>query len=444
MQRAGADPPRYTPGVPTVRNFGRNLAFAPARVARPASVQELTALVRQSRQVRAVGAAHSWSPAIVTDDTLVSLRRLRRPLALDRERMQVTVQAGMRLRELNAYLDRHGLALANLGSIDAQSVAGVIATGTHGTGRGFPCLGAQVARLELIDGRGEAVTLARGEPDFAGAVVALGALGIVHAVTFDVVPAFRLHDLTAALPFDEVIARIDELCQAHDHFKVWWAVPCDEVITFAFRRTQAPAGGGALRGYLRERVLSVAVYRALLTVGHLTGRRSIPAINRFLTAQVGRPFERIRPSHRGFLTPSPPVHREAEWAFDARQASTLLPAYRELLLQGGHRYNFIQELRCSAADDLWLSPAYGRDTLWLSLYNIDRAGWPAQLARFEAFARAHGGRPHWGKEATFDRVYLRAHVPRLDDFARLCERYDPEHKFRNPWLDAILDGAAAA
>lgn len=423
--------------MPTVRNYGRNLAFTPASVARPASVDELVAVVRAARNVRAVGAAHSWSPAIVTDGTLVALDRLRLPLSLDRERMQVTVQGGMRLRELSAYLARHELALANLGSIDAQTVAGVIATGTHGTGRAFRCISAQVARLSFVDGRGERVTLARGDAEFAGAVVALGALGVTYEVTFDVVPAFRLHDITAALPFDEVLERIDELMAAHDHFKVWWAVPCDDVITFAFRRTQA-AERGRLRSFLRDRVLSVAVYRALLAVGHLTRRRSIPAINRLLTAQAGRPLERVTRSHRGFLTPSPPVHREAEWAFDLGRARELLPAYRALLLGGGHRYNFIQEVRCSAADDLWLSPAYGRDTLWLSLYNIDRRGWPEQLARFEAFAREHGGRPHWGKEATFDHAYLSASYPRLADFAQLVARHDPERKLRNPFLDSIL------
>jgi len=115
-----------------------------------------------------------------------------------------------------------------------------------------------------------------------------------------------------------------------------------------------------------------------------------------------------------------------------------LREYRRLLPDGGHSYNFIQELRFSKADDLWLSPAYQRDSIWLSLYNIDRKNWPAQLAKFEAFARAHGGRPHWGKEATFDRAYLRAQYPRLDDFAELAARHDPEGKFRNAWLDEIL------
>jgi FAD/FMN-containing dehydrogenase len=421
-----------------VRNFGRNIRFVPRRRVEPRTVEELATIIRESKRVRAVGAAHSWSPAIVTDDTLVSLDRMRAVIELDRDASQITVQAGMRLRELNRHLDQHGLALANLGSIDSQSIAGVIATGTHGTGREFRCISAQVARLELIDGTGRAVTLERGHPDFAGAVVGLGALGVVHAVTFDVVEAFRLRDVTGLARFDDVIERLEEHVASADHFKLWWLCPNDDAVIYRFDRTDQPANDSKLRRWFKDRVISVAVYRTLLAVGHASGRRWIPRINRFLSREAGRPLDRITPSHVGFLTPIPPVHAEAEWAFDLADARPLLREYRRLLPDGGHSYNFIQELRFSKADDLWLSPAYQRDSIWLSLYNIDRRNWPAQIAKFEAFARAHGGRPHWGKEATFDRAYLRSQYPRLDDFTALAARHDPEGKFRNAWLDGIL------
>jgi L-gulono-1,4-lactone dehydrogenase len=434
--------------VPTVRNFGRNVRFTPRQLARPRTLEELAAIVRGAKKVRAVGGAHSWSPAIVTDDTLVTVDDLRDGggVVIDRERMQVTAPGGMRLRALNAQLHRQGLALANLGSIDSQSLAGVIATGTHGTGRAFPCLSAQVARLELIDGRGERVVLERGgergteraNDDFDGAVVALGALGVVTRVTFDVVEAFRLHDVTGTASFETVVEQLEDHLATSDHFKLWWLAPLDEVVTFRYRRTAEDANDSALRRWLKERVVSVAVYRSLVALGQLSGRRWVPAINRFLTREAGRALDRVSPSHVGFLTPVPPVHRESEWAFDARDASALLRAYRQLLPADGHTYNFIQEVRFSRADELWLSPAYRRDTMWLSLYNIDREHWPAQLAKFEAFARRHGGRPHWGKEATFDAAYLRQQYPRLSDFIRLTERFDPERKFRNAWLDAAL------
>ncbi len=422
-----------------VRNYGGNIRFTPARRVLPRSADEIAQIIRSSTRVRAVGAAHSWSPAIVTDDTLVSLDRMRGVIHLDRDKKQVTVQGGMRLYELNAYLDKQGLALANLGSIDRQSVAGVIATGTHGTGRQFRCISAQVARLELVDGTGTHVVLERGQPEFDGAVVGLGALGIVHAVTFDVVDAFRLHDTTGLASFDEIIENFDEHVASADHFKVWWFVPNERAIVYRFRRTSEPANDSRVRRFLKERMLAVAAYRSLLVIGQLSGRRWIPAINRYLNREAGRALDRIAPSYIGYLTPSPPVHRESEWAFDIKDAKPLLREYRRLLPDGGHSYNFIQELRFSKADDLWLSPAYQRDSIWLSLYNIDPKNWSAQLAKFEAFGRANGGRPHWGKEAAFDRAYLRAQYSRLDDFAALAARFDPQRKFRNAWLDQIFE-----
>ncbi len=422
----------------SVRNFARNVSFSPRRRVTPRTVDELTTIIRESTRIRAVGAAHSWSPAIVTEDTLVSLDAMASPIALDRDKRQVTVQGGMRLRALNTYLDTHGFAMKSLGSIDSQTAAGVIATGTHGSGRAFPCLSAQVARLELVDGRGERVSLARGDADFAGAVVGIGALGVVHAVTFDVVPAFRLHDVTKIERFDDMLENLDANLADVDHFKVWWLVPDERVVVYRYQRTDAPANDSRFRRWFKERVISVGAYRTLLALGQLNSRRWIPGINRFLTNQAGRPLDRLVPSYVGYLTPIPPRHRESEWAFDLTHAKDLLREYRRLLPDGGHSYNFIQELRFSKGDDLWLSPAYQRDSIWLSLYNVDRQHWDAQLAKFESFARANGGRPHWGKEATFDRTYLRSQYARLDDFIALAARFDPDGKFRNAWTDEIL------
>jgi hypothetical protein len=156
-----------------------------------------------------------------------------------------------------------------------------------------------VARLELIDGRGEAVAIGRGDEGFEGAVVALGALGVVHRVTFDVVEAFRLHDVTSTVRFDEAIERLEEDVAGCDHFKLWWMAPLPDVIAFRYRRTSEAADDSAVRRWLKDRLLSVAVYRSLLAVGHLSGRRWVPAINRFLAREAGRPLQRIAPSHVG-------------------------------------------------------------------------------------------------------------------------------------------------
>ncbi len=422
-----------------VENYGRTWSFRPANLATPATVEELRRVVRGARELRVMGAGHSWSTGIVTNDTLVSLDRLRRVLDVDRRALRVTVEAGIRLKDLIRELERVGLALENLGSIAEQSIAGAIATGTHGSGASFRCLADQVVSLSLVDADGELRRLDRDHPDFPAVVVGLGCFGVVHEVTLRVVPSFQMHAITDTVPFSDVIDRLDAYVKGYDHFKLWWLVPADTVIVFQNQRTTAPRDDSDLVRWFKDELLSVIVYRSCLALQRIERRRLVPAVNRVLGREVGKRFERVCKSHVGFLTPSPPVHRESEWAFDYGDAKQLLRDYRELLLKSGHTYSFIQEVRFTRADPFWMSPGYDRDSIWLALYNIDSdTRWSDQLRRFEAFARARGGRPHWGKEGALDPSYLAERYPRFGDFRRLRDQYDPRGKFSNRWVRDLL------
>ncbi len=420
-------------------NYGRNVSFTPRALEMPTSAAEIKAIVRRSKKLRVIGTGHSWSRGVVTEETLVSLDRMNRVVEVDRAALTVTVEAGIKLKHLIVELEARGLALANLGSIAEQSLAGAISTGTHGTGIGFACLASQVVALRLVDGEGRDRRLEKGDPDFDAVVVGLGAFGVVCEMTLRVVPCFQLHALTDLAKFDDVIANLDDLVRGHDHFKLWWLVPGDDVIVFQHRRTAEPRNDSDLKRWFNDDFLSVVVYRSLVALEALDRKRLVPLVNRVLGREVGKRHERICKSHVGFLTPDPPVHRETEWAFDYARAKELLPAYRRTLLSSGHTYNFIQEIRFTRGDDFWLSPARGRETIWLGMYNMDApARWDDQLRQFEAFARAHDGRPHWGKEATFDSAYLAPHYPRWDAFRTLARRYDPDRKLVNDWLATTL------
>ena len=339
---------------------------------------------------------------------------MNRFVRIDEGARRVTVQAGIKLKDLIAGLEEHGLALANLGSIDEQSLAGAISTGTHGTGLGFQCLASQIESLALIDGAGNERHIGKSHPDFNAVVVGLGCFGVIHEMTLSVVPSFQMHAVTDTVRFDDVIGNLHAYVSGYDHFKFWWLVPGDDVIVFQQKRTDAPRNDSDLTRWFKDEFLSVLVYRALIALEALDRRRLVPLVNRLLGREAGRHFDRVCKSYVGFLTPAPPVHRETEWAFDYADAKELLKEYRALLLRSGHTYNFVQEIRFTKGDDFWLSPAFGRDSLWLSMYNMDAPErWDDQLARFEAFARKHGGRPHWGKEARVDSDYLAARWPAL-------------------------------
>lgn len=426
--------------MPTIQNYGRNLRFSPARVATPRTAQELVEVVRSAKSLRVAGARHSWSRGIVTDETLVSLDAMRQILELDEAAAEVEAEAGLRIEALVDALDDRGLALSNLGSIAKQSLAGAMATGTHGSGRGFRCLADQVQSLSLVDASGTTREISRSHPDFHATTVGLGAFGVVSRMKLSVVPAFQMHAVTESMPFDEVIERFDELVDAHDHFKVWWFAPNEDAIVFRHDRTDAPRDDSDLQRWFKDRFLAVITYRPVLLMQRLWRDPLVKWTNRVLAGAYAKRFERVCASHVGFKTPWPPSHQETEWAFAYEDAPALLREYRQLLLRSPHSYNFVQELRVTKADPFWLSPSHGRDSIWLSMYNIDSPGrWAEQLRSFEAFARHHRARPHWGKHATFDPAYLAAQYPKFDEFRSLIRRYDPEGKFANPWLRDIFD-----
>lgn len=422
----------------TIRNWAGNIGFQPKRSIEPRFVDELKEIIRSSGKVRAIGSGHSWSEAIVTDDTLVSLDALRKIVEIDAEQRKVTAQAGIKLSALNYELDQCGLALTNLGSIATQSLAGALVTGTHGTGIGFQCLASQVASFKMLDAEGQEHSFSKADENFCAVLVGLGGFGVIHELTLDVTNSFRLHEVILRRPFDQAIDELDQLLSENDHVKLWWLPPSKDVAIFIYNRTEAPVNDSRFRQWSKDEFLSVYVYRALSLAGLANRKRFIPPINRFLTTQMSKPLDRIEKSYKVFNVPEPPLHRETEWAFDLADAKHLLREYKKLLTTNGFTYNFIQEIRFSKGDDFWLSPAYRRDSIWLGMYNKDRRDWDKRLANFEAFAREHDGRPHWGKEFTIDAEYLAAQYERFYDLRRLLTRFDASGKFRNAWLDAIF------
>ncbi len=419
-------------------NWGKNLRIRADAYIQPATEAELIAAVRNHAHIRVVGTGHSWSDVFSTKGVLLNLDKYQRVLHLDKGNKTLTVQAGIKLWQLNEYLDKQGFALINLGSIAQQSIAGAISTGTHGSGIRFQCLASQVLSFSLIDAKGEKRVLHKGTDEFNAAVISLGCLGVISEITLQITEAYRLHDKTYIEDFDSVIHRIDELIAQNDHFKLWWMPPAREVVVYTYKRTQEPRNDSRLRQFMNDRVLSVLGYRTMVKIGNLKNSWR-PAINQFLTNQLKKPIDRIEKSFKVFNVPEPPVHRETEWAFDVKDAKELLRGYKELLGNNKYTFNFIQEIRFTKGDDFWLSECHGRDSIWIGVYNHEDHQWNDLHAYFEAFAVKWNGRPHWGKEFLVRKDYLQTSYPKYNDFIRLRKAMDPDGKFSNPLMEAIFD-----
>ena len=420
-------------------NWARNQNCVAKNFFQPETEEELVELIKKGTKVRLVGTGHSWNSICLSSDTLINLDFYNKVLAIDKQNLQVKIQAGIKLCQLNEELDKAGLALTNLGSIAKQSVAGAISTGTHGSGINYQILGSQIEEFSLIKADGEKLVLHR-EKDkelFNKCIVNLGCLGVVSEITLNIVPAFNLHDYTVAVPFEEAVERLNKLVNQTDHFKMWWFPHTDKMVLYGYNRTQVKTNDSRFRQWFMDEFVSVNIYRLLLKVGNI--KRSLRrTINQLLLLNFKKPLDRIEKSYKVFNVPEPPLHREVEWAFDIADAQNLLLEYKQLIDSSNHLMNFIQEIRFTKADDFALSPCYGRNTIWLGAYNADNFGWKELMNDFEALAKKYNGRPHWGKEFTVDAAYLKSVHPSYEDFNTLRKRLDPNGKFSNDFISRFF------
>ncbi|HEX3805746.1 MAG TPA: D-arabinono-1,4-lactone oxidase [Gaiellaceae bacterium] len=397
-----------------VKNWAGNIEYSTTRVLRPRSVDEAQELVAQESAMRPLGTRHAFNSIADTDGALVSTEQLDR--VVDLSETSVTVEAGLRYGELSSALHEHGVAVANLASLPHISVGGAIATATHGSGVRNQSLAAAVSALELISADGSLHTLRRGDPDFDGAVVGLGALGLVARVTLDVVPAFELRQYVyEGLPDAALDESLDELLAGGysvSVFTTWaghtelWVKTIDEL------DPNEPRFG------------ATAATRALNPVPGAAAENA--------TAQLGErgpSYERLPHFRLGF-TPSSGAELQSEYVVPRAHAAEAVQALRALASLVSPLL-FISEIRAVAADTLWLSPFYERDSVafhftWKPLGPEVHA----VLPQIEDALAPFGARPHWGKVfVRLDDVY-----PKLPAFRELRERLDPTGAFRNDFL----------
>lgn len=421
------------------RNWAQNESCTASGFYQPDTEEELMDIVKKSSKMRMVGTGHSWNSICLNSDTLVNLDNYNKVLLTDKERLHVKVQAGIKLWQLNEYLDKEGLALKNLGSISRQSLAGAISTGTHGTGINHQILGSQIEEFSLIKANGDKLTIhcQRDRELFNKCLVNLGCLGVISEITLNVTKAFNLHDHTVAIPYDEAVNRLDEFVNGTDHFKMWWFPHTDKMVLYRYDRTGESTNDSRFRQWFMDEFVSVNGYRFLLKVGNLS-RRWRKGINGLLVQNFKNPLDRIEKSYKVFNVPEPPLHREVEWAFDISVAKNLLIEYKQLINSSSHLLNFIQEIRFTKADDFAMSACYGRNTIWLGAYNADNFGWGELMKDFEELAKKYKGRPHWGKEFNVNTAYLQSVYPRYDEFNALRKELDPDGKFTNQFISKIF------
>ena len=427
------------------QNWARTERVRPTTVEYPSTIEAVRRSVRSAaargRPIKAVGTGHSFTGIAVAPGTLLEMTELSGLVSVDRDRQRARLLAGTRLHRIPALLAPYGLAMANLGDIDRQSISGAISTGTHGTGSRFGGIATQVVAATLVTADGELLTVSEDEnADLLPAVaLGLGALGILVDVTIQCVPAFVLEAVERPEPLDSVVDDVVSRADAVDHFEFYWFPHTDTALTKT--NTRLPAGSptkplSAASRLVDDVLVGNVVHQSVCSAGR-AAPGLVPGINR-LSAKVWGDRTFSDASHRVFATSRGVRFREMEYAVPLDRLASAFRGVQRVIDEHGWRIEFPIEVRTAAADELWLSTASGRPSGYLAVHRYWKTDHTEYFAAVEEVMLAHEGRPHWGKLHTLDASALRARYPRFDDFTALRDRLDPDRAFRNPYLGRVL------
>jgi FAD/FMN-containing dehydrogenase len=386
-------------------NWSGRVEASPADVVRVADEADVVAAVERAaaagRTLRVQGTGHSHAPLVATDGVVIETDGLSGVVAVDRERMEARLRGGTKIWQLGEPLRREGVALLNQGDIDRQAIAGAAATGTHGTGVSLQSFSAAVRGARIVLADGSVVECDAGhEPEtWQAARLSLGALGVVTELRLAVRDAYKLEEKMWLEELDAILERIDELTSATRHFEFFWLPGRTRAACKALDETDADpeyplAGEGARLAWSYDVLANTREDR----------------------------------------------HTEMEYSVPAAAGPACLRAIRDRVDRDFPELTWPIEYRTVAADDVWLSTAYGRPTVTISVHQGIEHDDEALFRSCEEVFLAFDGRPHWGKVHHLDGEQLAAMHPRWEDWWRVRDRLDPEGRFLNEALRAVRPG----
>lgn len=424
-------------------NWSDSVTCAPSEIVKPRSIDELATLVgnygRSGRHVRVVGAGHSFTPIAQSDDVLMSLDEIQGIEHIDAERGSVTVLGGTVLKNLGNLLFTQGLAQENLGDIDVQSISGAISTGTHGTGTRFGSLSTQVEGLTLVTASGELLECsAECNPDvFKAAQVSLGTLGVIAKVRLRVVPVTRLHYHSQAKTLSDCLAHLEEYKRENSHFEFFWFPYTDGVQAKFMNETEESVSKSTLWGNFNKLVLENYIYWLLSEACRLVPRLYKTVSH--ISAQSIATIDEVNYSHRLFATPRMVRFQEMEYNIPAEHIDAVMREIQECIQRQQFRVHFPVECRFVHSDDIWLSPAYQRESAYVAVHMYRGMPYRSYFSHIEEIFRRYQGRPHWGKMHTRTSAELAALYPHWHDFRRMRAELDPQGVFLNDYLRSLFD-----
>jgi xylitol oxidase len=412
-------------------NWAGNYTYRARALHRPATLEQVQELVASAPRIRALGSRHAFTD-IGDSDELLTLDEVPSVVVVDPIERRVSFTVGMSYGELAQVLGAEGMALANLASLPHISVAGAVATATHGSGDANGNLATAVAALELVRSDGEVMSVARGDPDFEGFVVGLGALGVVTRIALDIEPAYEVRQrVFESLSWEALYEHFDEITASGYSVSAFtrWAEAIDQV----WVKTRV-TGSELLPGESLFGAVAATADRHVIL--------GLDPVN--CTPQLGVPgpwSERLGHFQMGF-TPSSGEEIQSEYLVPRPNAVAAIQAVRALA-DTIRPLTQVSEIRTVAADRLWMSPEYRQDVVGIHFtWERDRDAVERALAKIEEALAPFGARPHWGKVFLAGAATVAPLYERIEDFRALVARIDPRGAFRNRWLESRVLGGA--
>ncbi|APX34544.1 FAD-linked oxidoreductase [Brachybacterium sp. P6-10-X1] len=430
---------------PTHRTWSGKVRWSPKQVLAPSGEDEILAALRTAREagsgLRVIGGGHSFSALVATDGVMVTLDGCRGLVRADTDSGLVTLRGGTRLWEIADLLAPLGLALPVMGDIDHQSIAGAIQTGTHGTGARCTGFAGMVRglRLALPDGSVVDTSPSQDADLFEAARLGLGTIGVVLEVTLACVPRYRLDLVEATVDLEEALGSFLADSAIIDHHELFWFPRTARATARTMRRVPqdtAVRGPGRLVGTLQREVLGNGAWELLCRGASLAPALSRPAAE--LASRVLAGPRVLDDSSAVFTAPRRVRFHESEWAIPAERLGEAVAALRTRFDAEDVRVSFPLEIRRAAPDDVWLSTAYGRDTVYLAAHRYHREDPGPYLLLVQRTLAPFAARPHWGKQHWLGSRELGELYPRFEDFRAVRAAADPDRMLLTPYLDHLL------
>ncbi len=426
------------------QNWSCGVSCTPKSVVAPKDEVDLAAAIRAAEgTVRVPGTGHSFTPVCASEGTLIDLSAFTGLKSADRTAATGTFAAATPLWAVGPALYQNGLALKNMGDIDRQTLAGVVGTGTHGTGATLRSFSAEVAGFKLVLANGQVLACSAGEnPEiYAAGRCSLGMLGVMTEITMNLIPAYKLVEHNFLLSSDELFAQLDALIASNRHFEFFWFPYADRAVCKSLNVSNDAAPESRSADEMQAR-------------GEKGGAdaRTFAAINEvlpyapFLLKPSHRLFSQLMPgkdqvrwSYEAFPSPRTVRFNEMEYAVPRESGPECLKEIVAAIRAKNINTGFPIEYRTVAADDVWLSPFYQRDSATIAVHQYHRVDTAKLFDICEAIFRRYEGRPHWGKRHTCTAADLESLYPKFNDFRTLRGRLDPSGKFLNAHLRAMFE-----